>query len=727
MKKILLIPFLFFCFLVQGQTNEENIEKIDRELSELPNDSLRVVYLDSVKIVYVTSSVMLKNITGKLRNIEANGSSENTKAIAKAVRADILLSMYRKYGEAEKLFLEVESYFQKKNMKKWVIGTKRNLCSLYLQNGEAEKGKKKFYELRQITGEFDKKMLVPIRSMAYASITEKSFDSAFHYINMFQHIIYQESEFSNLKYVLNNLKYTYFAYQDKLDSAIYYLTLCGEYCIISKDSINLARNFGNLGNVYMKVPNLLEARSYYRKSLKIKKKVDVGTLGYAYEGLSGTFDNESGYDSSIYYAEKALSAYNEFDDKTGVAIIQNSIAKKIAYKGNKSEYNRAIALNSKAREYFENLNAELYLEGVYQTEIVLHSKLGHYEKSKAVAERLLELVKDKELTEQKMRSYYANLSYVLLSYKLGKIGQSEVVSQVKQLTDMQADLTKAKYQNEIPRKVAELSKRRAELETQNKQLELENEQEKVKTRNYTLSGAGLFLILLLILVFYIWKQRNKTKAFNTALAIKNAETAELKSTMKHNYEANINSLKLLIPNQADFANEAYYKKASAKHQLADSLFRYKFGKVDYNTGDRSGQQTRTSFTNAVDRLLTNASEVFMQEEERVVFTAKYRTLSESLMADDEKVKIVFEILWELCRNASRHAFEGITNPEAEFTFRKSADSDRMDIFYQDNGTGIDPETTPRVVSRLSELLGAKLEFGTNEEGTFIKIHQIKLV
>jgi two-component sensor histidine kinase len=97
------------------------------------------------------------------------------------------------------------------------------------------------------------------------------------------------------------------------------------------------------------------------------------------------------------------------------------------------------------------------------------------------------------------------------------------------------------------------------------------------------------------------------------------------------------------------------------------------------------------------------------------------------MADDEKVKIVFEILWELCRNASRHAFEGITNPEAEFTFRKSADSDRMDIFYQDNGTGIDPETTPRVVSRLSELLGAKLEFGTNEEGTFIKIHQIKLV
>ncbi|WP_394993968.1 ATP-binding protein [Emticicia sp.] len=104
---------------------------------------------------------------------------------------------------------------------------------------------------------------------------------------------------------------------NQLDSALYYTTEVYQELLQSKDNINPII-FRNFGNIHAKLGNNRLAMNYYKKSLQFYQDGSRGrTKAIVLNQIAKLFQKEKQLDSSIHYAQKALTESNLTSYKQG--------------------------------------------------------------------------------------------------------------------------------------------------------------------------------------------------------------------------------------------------------------------------------------------------------------------------------------------------------------------------------------------------------------------------
>ena len=104
-------------------------------------------------------------------------------------------------------------------------------------------------------------------------------------------------------YSLGNI----YLYMNLNDSALYYSTACYKLCVRMKDENMIGAALNTLGESYFALNDEQTANNYFRESIPYVKAInDNEVLTANYFGLAKIFKQQRAFDSSSYYAHKAL-------------------------------------------------------------------------------------------------------------------------------------------------------------------------------------------------------------------------------------------------------------------------------------------------------------------------------------------------------------------------------------------------------------------------------------
>jgi len=282
-----------------------------------------------------------------------------------------------------------------------------------------------------------------------------------------------------------------------LEANIYYEKL--------NDSISLADTFNNIGNVYKSLKQYQLAKKYYKKSIIIKRKNKLKTLGSSLNNLASTHIDIKETDSAITILNESLKESKLQKDSRSISGTYNAFGRIYFDKKN----------YSKAKEYFE---ASMFVGGKieYKSRLIAtkHALTSIGIKTNNLTEA------EKHLNEARVLSQELNaISHLLVNYKYAA-----------QLDSAKGNFENAyawqkKYQTLFNEKTEEEKRKNvsiAEQKLKNQQeqqkileeqrLEEQKTNEKLLLRKvYTYATIAAFIIAIVFILFIIKRRSKRAK------------------------------------------------------------------------------------------------------------------------------------------------------------------------------------------------------------------------
>lgn len=207
---------------------------------------------------------------------------------------------------------------------------------------------------------------------------------------------------------LLNVGNVYFFQEDYQQAKTYYFRSLALKRVLAKNVMgqNIQKTLGNIANVYQKLGKYDSAFRYFKAAIPYAKQAgDLKNLCLAYTEIGLTFSKEKKYDSALYYYNRSLAIYNagkfvnEFDRATLLQSISEThhqmgdIKTAIRYARESLAIAEKLSNNNKLKEayellallYEENRNPALALDALKKF-IVYQDSLMSTEKNKQLAE-----------------------------------------------------------------------------------------------------------------------------------------------------------------------------------------------------------------------------------------------------------------------------------------------------------------------------------------------------
>lgn len=207
---------------------------------------------------------------------------------------------------------------------------------------------------------------------------------------------------------LLNIGNVYFSREEYQQAKTYYFRSLALKRTLARNVMgqNIQKTLGNIANVYQKTGRNDSAFYYYKAAIPFAKQAgDLKNLCLAYTQIGLTFSNEKDYDSALYYYNQSLAIYregkfvNEFDRATLLQSISEThrqtgdLKTAIRYARESLAVAEKLNNNNKLKEayellallYEENKNPALALDALKKF-IVYQDSLMNTEKNKQIAE-----------------------------------------------------------------------------------------------------------------------------------------------------------------------------------------------------------------------------------------------------------------------------------------------------------------------------------------------------
>lgn len=346
-----------------------------------------------------------------------------------------------------------------------------------------------------------------------------SYDSAIFFWK--QALGYQGNNYEAFhSFASNNIGIIY-SFQRKNDSAAIYLQKAVRLKEKLKDP-SIGNTYNNLGEVSLNLGFNEKAKEYFE--LGLRKKLENGyedAVGNSYLNIGRAFNRLRKLDSAIWYAKRALVAFEKFNDTKGMADALNNVGNYFVAEAPDSAelyLEKSLAIKRRRNDLSGILAGELSL-----AKLALHLKKwskaeGHIQTARPLAEKLK---MPKAMAE--LLGFGAIIDSVNADYiaALGKRSRMQVLLDSVYDSDMAATVKELEARFEAEKKEGEIMLLSQRARTQ--ELELENR------RQFQFFLLVLLFTLTVAAIFIVVTQRQKSKLKEEALQ---SEINELRAEIR---------------------------------------------------------------------------------------------------------------------------------------------------------------------------------------------------
>ena len=204
---------------------------------------------------------------------------------------------------------------------------------------------------------------------------QKEYFTAYSYYDLAKKAIFKSGNSSRLPLVyvgLGSIIGDPNSTESNLDSAFYFYNLALNQYVLSKDSVNLAQTFNNLGALLFYQKKLDSASIYYNKSLNIKSAInDKRGIIVTYLNLGNVYKEQGNYGIALDYYLKGEDLAVEYEDDVNYLDLVTNIIKCKIRLGDLEEADSLFAIYNSLNDSIYNeakMKSLKELEVMYETE-----------------------------------------------------------------------------------------------------------------------------------------------------------------------------------------------------------------------------------------------------------------------------------------------------------------------------------------------------------------------
>lgn len=485
--------------------------------------------------------------------------------------------------------------------------------------------------------------------------------------NLFPRLKYTEEHdlLESQSKTLNNIAYIYHRMQ-RYQDALNYNHKALEVKKALNNEMSILETYGNLGANFTSLNNKDSAFFYHKKALALSEKLGVETKLASILVNIATYhadERQFNFDSAKWYAERALAYGNKYENLGTIARIYSCLGN-IHYLT--KQYEVAIKMHRKAKEFYEGRKIEEGLQGTLYAIAVNLNHLGRYKEA-----------------------YHTLLESRAVHDSVFNRQGTEVVSELKVKYETE------KKEQEIAIKNAELSVRTLALSRQ--QL----------LRNIAISGLVVIAVVALLLYwnFRIKSSSNKTiSAKNRQLEKAVTEREALIKEIHHRVKNNLQVIASLLYLQSDESENASVKKLLEEGQGRVRSMALIHQKLYENEDLKS-----IPFEEYLKELISEIQRSFGPKAEKV----RLEVRAKDVFFDVDTAVPLGLIVNELSTNAFKYAYS--RQLEGFLKIQLTNEQDNVySLHVSDNGGGIpddklDTANSQSLGLKLTKMLSSQLE------------------
>ncbi len=332
--------------------------------------------------------------------------------------------------------------------------------------------------------------------------------------------------------ILNKLGSNYYYTSDYSNSIKCFIECLREFSK-NKDRASTASIHNNLAVIYDQLNDTINAIKhhklalYIRKSLDLKNEENLNNLAQSYGNLGKTYSTMNRHNLALENYEKALSIYNQTNNKRGIALIYNNIG---TVYGNELNFD-------KAEEYF-NKAIKIYQE-IDNTERLTLSLIN-----------IAELLNRRDNFKEAIEKYHAALKLAM-----ERNNKDDVISCYEGLNSAYLNLKDYKTAYEYLQKYhltkdsvfneennQQMNELLARFDSEKKDQEIQLLQKEKELNRWTKNSLVVGVILLLVMGFLLYSRYRVKHKSNIELAQKNQHIEEQKQALELHQKEIVDSI-----------------------------------------------------------------------------------------------------------------------------------------------------------------------------------------
>jgi tetratricopeptide (TPR) repeat protein len=335
MNKRLLLLFLLLPFLLPAQKNQnEFLDSLLLQLSEMPKDTNRVMHLDHISFTYsrinpdkgLKYAAEAKELSEQLKWKRGVASSYSDFAVNYAAKSE--------NDKAIDHNLKSLKLYEELGMKRSMAGVMANLCLIYLAKGDHSQALEYAFKAEKIDEEFADKPSSAIiqENIGIIYMRQGNNSKAMEYYTKALKIQETMNNKEGEARILGNIGILHDAAGDYTKALNCYLKSL-ETNIKTGDKNSIQINYANIGNAYSHLHDFSKALGYHLHALSISRElgtkndiaINLGNIGETYffiaNDTTGTIKPDSiipkgraaNLQLAIFYLEQATALCKEID------------------------------------------------------------------------------------------------------------------------------------------------------------------------------------------------------------------------------------------------------------------------------------------------------------------------------------------------------------------------------------------------------------------------------
>ncbi len=494
------------------------------------------------------------------------------------------------------------------------------------------------------------------------------------------------------------------------------------------DKAGIAKNFGNIGNIYWHQHDNEKALDYMRRSLKLFEElgnkpgiaVNLGNIGNVYS-------NQSDFIKAMEYFSKALKMYEEAGDKKGMARNLGNMGSTCMDIGNLAKsleyFAMALAISKELDDKYgiaQNLGnvGDAYYSIATETDSASVKLLkDQFAGNKSTALQQAKIYTDSAITINKE---IKNLNGLYVAY----YQLSDIQSQLGDYKDALESFQQCFYTKDniySIEKDKKLTQAAMQYEFDKKEAAVKAEQEKKNLITYIISIALLFVVVVAFITYRSLKRNQKQNQIireqKEKVEQQNKEKETLLKEIHHRVKNNLQVISSLLELQSGGIDDE-----GAKAALTEGQNRVKSIALIHQKLYQHENLSAIEMSSFVRDLYRQVASVFIKngQEVKTVFN-----VPETLLDIDTAVPLGL-VLNEMLTNSFKYAFTPGTRAELSVSL-VSENNGSYRLHYSDSGKGLPPDLDLnksktlglRLIRRLSKQIGGKAEYYFDKGSNFI--------
>lgn len=533
--------------------------------------------------------------------------------------------------------------------------------------------------------------------------------------------------------ISNYVGVVYMHYLYKYKEAIPYFQNAMRTSLQSKDSLQLAYAYNNLGDVYLLSGNIPLAMQYGELSLNIFSNLNNKRgMAYSYINLAEAYREQKEFEKAFVYFEKATGIRKMQNSNTNMGFVLFNEAKTFEESGNLDEamrfYKKSLdlsydspdlryvswCLSGIANVYYAKGEYDLahqhyeksltwdkdhnYEYGIIESYLGLalvyaHKKLP--EKGEPYLQKALSLANNLEINTLIIKSYNAFFEF----YKI--LGDFENVTRSFEVFLAQYDSILSAQQFEIINELEQNYSIQQEL------LKAEQELDEVKFRRLRLIVIVLLMAVVMLVLIRLYRSNRK---MNKQLEETNRTKDHLFSVISHDLRNPFNSLIGFSEVLSKELEEKNYERAELYagylNKSANEGYNMLNNLLDWSMSQSGRIQFKPEFFD-FQKFIADLEKYFTTENEKYNVKLSFEnSVYRRISADANILRI---ILVNLITNAFKY-----TPENGNVTVNASLEANMLKIIVEDTGVGMLEETAAKILDKNNDV---KSEHGLrNEKG-----------